>query len=114
MRVLITGGAGFLGSHLCDALLRRGDAVVCVDDLSMGRLENLRQARANPAFRFIQCDVTRGLGVPGPVGVVVHLAGPASPPDYLRRPLQTLAAGSRGTDPLAAVGGQPADRPVAD
>ncbi|MDG5805161.1 SDR family oxidoreductase [Streptomyces ossamyceticus] len=103
MRVLITGGAGFLGSHLCDALLRRGDAVVCVDDLSTGRLENLRQARQNPAFRFIQCDVTRGFDVPGPVDAVAHLASPASPPDYLRRPLQTLAAGSRGTEHALAL-----------
>ncbi|MFI5571327.1 UDP-glucuronic acid decarboxylase family protein [Streptomyces sp. NPDC051740] len=98
MRVVITGGAGFLGSHLCDALLRRGDSVVCVDDLSTGRLENLENARRSPAFWFVEADVTRGLGVPGPVDAVAHLASPASPPDYLRRPLQTLAAGSRGTE----------------
>ncbi|MEV5957075.1 UDP-glucuronic acid decarboxylase family protein [Streptomyces sp. NPDC051987] len=98
MRVVITGGAGFLGSHLCDLLLRRGDRVVCVDDLSTGRLENLRDAARHPAFRFVECDVTRGLDVPGPVDAVAHLASPASPPDYLRRPLQTLAAGSRGAE----------------
>ncbi|MFF7974925.1 NAD-dependent epimerase/dehydratase family protein [Streptomyces sp. NPDC007905] len=98
MRVVITGGAGFLGSHLCDLLLRRGDSVVCVDDLSTGRLENLEEARQNPAFRFIECDVTRALDVTGAVDAVAHLASPASPPDYLRRPLQTLAAGSRGAE----------------
>jgi dTDP-glucose 4,6-dehydratase len=103
MRVVITGGAGFLGSHLCDALLRRGDSVTCVDDLSTGRLENLEEARRSPAFGFIECDVTRGLDVPGPVDAVAHLASPASPPDYLRRPLQTLAAGSRGTEHALAL-----------
>ncbi|MBK3580971.1 SDR family oxidoreductase [Streptomyces sp. MBT65] len=103
MRVVITGGAGFLGSHLCDALLGRGDSVVCVDDLSTGRRENLEDAWHSPAFRFIEADVTLGLDVPGPVDAVAHLASPASPPDYLRRPLETLAAGSRGTEHALAL-----------
>lgn len=98
MRALITGGAGFLGSHLCDALLLRGDSVVCVDDLSTGRLANLRHIRDHPGVTFVECDVTRGIEVTGPVDAVAHLASPASPPDYLRRPLETLAAGSRGTE----------------
>ncbi len=98
MRVIVTGGAGFLGSHLCDALLERGDSVVCVDDLSTGRRDNLRHLADHPAFRFAEHDVTQGLYVPGPVDAVAHLASPASPPDYLQRPLQTLAAGSHGTE----------------
>ncbi|MDN0201117.1 UDP-glucuronic acid decarboxylase family protein [Streptomyces sp. S.PNR 29] len=98
MRVVITGGAGFLGSHLCDALVLRGDSVVCVDDLSTGRLANLRHLRDHPGLTFVECDVTRGVDVTGPVDAVAHLASPASPPDYLRRPLDTLAVGSRGTE----------------
>jgi len=101
MRVVITGGAGFLGSHLCEALLRRGDQVVCVDNLSTGRLVNLEHLRDRPGFRFVECDLTLGLAVPGSIDAVAHLASPASPPDYLRRPLETLAVGSRGTEHAA-------------
>jgi dTDP-glucose 4,6-dehydratase len=98
MRVLITGGAGFLGSHLCDALSARGDAVVCVDDLSTGRLENIEHLVDHPGFEFVEADVTRGLDISGHFDAVAHLASPASPPAYLRLPLQTLAVGSRGTE----------------
>ncbi|WP_405587415.1 UDP-glucuronic acid decarboxylase family protein [Streptomyces sp. NBC_01092] len=98
MRVAVTGGGGFLGSHLCEALLRRGDAVVCLDDLSTGRPENIANLRKYPAFEFIHADVSVTVDVPGPVDAVAHLASPASPPDYLRLPLQTLAVGSRGTE----------------
>ena len=98
MRVAVTGGGGFLGSHLCEALLRRGDAVVCLDDLSTGRPENIAGLRKYPAFEFIHTDVSVTADVPGPVDAVAHLASPASPPDYLRLPLQTLAVGSRGTE----------------
>ncbi|SEC63686.1 dTDP-glucose 4,6-dehydratase [Streptomyces sp. KS_5] len=98
MRVAVTGGGGFLGSHLCEALLRRGDAVVCLDDLSTGRAENIQSLRKYPAFEFIHTDVSVTADVPGPVDAVAHLASPASPPDYLRLPLQTLAVGSRGTE----------------
>ncbi len=98
MRIVITGGAGFLGSHLCDALVRRGDSVVCVDDLSTGNLGNIAELLGNRRFRFVRADVSAGLEVHGRVDAVAHLASPASPPDYLRRPLETLAAGSRGTE----------------
>ncbi|MFI9556339.1 UDP-glucuronic acid decarboxylase family protein [Nonomuraea endophytica] len=98
MRVVITGGAGFLGSHLADALLHRGDSVHCVDNLTTGRLANLDHLMGHPRFRFTEHDVTLGLPVAGPVEAVAHLASPASPPDYLLRPLETLAAGSRGTE----------------
>jgi len=98
MRIVVTGGAGFLGSHLCDALIGRGDSVVCLDNLSTGRLANLAQARGHPRLTFIECDVTLGIDVPGPVDAVAHLASPASPPDYMRLPLETLAVGSRGTE----------------
>jgi dTDP-glucose 4,6-dehydratase len=98
MRYLITGGAGFVGSHLCHALLERRAAVVCVDDLSTGRTENIAQLFDWPDFQFIHADVTTGIDIAGQVDVVAHLASPASPPDYQRRPLETLAAGSRGTE----------------
>ncbi|MEU0412073.1 UDP-glucuronic acid decarboxylase family protein [Streptomyces griseorubiginosus] len=98
MRVAVTGGSGFLGSHLCEALLRRGDAVVCLDNLSTGRSENIAHLREFPAFEFIHADVSVTADVPGAVDAVAHLASPASPPDYLRLPLQTLAVGSRGTE----------------
>jgi dTDP-glucose 4,6-dehydratase len=98
MRVVVTGGAGFLGSHLCSALVRRGDSVVCVDDLSTGNLANIAELLGNRRFRFIEADVSAALDVHGHVDIVTHLASPASPPDYLRRPLETLAVGSRGTE----------------
>ncbi|HEY2193155.1 MAG TPA: UDP-glucuronic acid decarboxylase family protein [Actinomycetospora sp.] len=97
-RVVVTGGAGFLGSHLCEALLRRGDEVVCVDDLSTGRRENLDGFFADPAFTFVQADVSEAFVIDGAVDAVAHLASPASPPDYHRLPLETLAVGSRGTE----------------
>ncbi len=98
MRILVTGGAGFLGSHLCDALVARGDAVVCVDDLSTGRTGNIARLQGETAFEFVEADITRDLDLPGPFAAVAHLASPASPPQYLRRPLQTLAVGSSGTE----------------
>ena len=98
MRYLITGEAGFIGSHLCDALVSRGDAAVCVDDLSTGRMANIAHLLEVPDFQFIRADVTEGIDLAGPLDAVAHLASAASPPDYLRRPLQTLAAGSSGTE----------------
>jgi dTDP-glucose 4,6-dehydratase len=98
MHVVVTGGGGFLGSHLCDALLCRGDHVLCVDDLSTGDPENTAHLAGHPGFTFVQADVTAALEVSGPVDAVAHLASPASPPDYHRRPLATLAVGSRGTE----------------
>ena len=105
MRILITGGAGFLGSHLCEALVARGDSVVCVDDLSSGRLENIGHLR-HENLEFIRADVSLGLDLPGPFDAVAHLASPASPPLYLRRPLETLAVGSAGTDHALRLAGR--------
>jgi len=96
--VLVTGGAGFLGSHLCDALIARGDEVVCVDNLSTGRAENVAHLAGRSGFGLLQADVTASFDARGPFGAVAHLASPASPPAYLERPLETLAVGSKGTE----------------
>ncbi len=96
-RTVVLGGAGFLGSHLCDHLLGRGDEVVCVDDFSTGRRANLAHLESHPAFTLIEADVSTVLPVDGPVSGVFNLASPASPSEYLARPLQTLAVGSEGT-----------------
>lgn len=98
MRVLVTGGAGFLGSHLCDELLAAGAVVQCVDNFSTGRIANIRHLIGAPGFEYLEADVTSGFDLPGRFDVVAHLASPASPPQYLRRPLETLAAGSTGTE----------------
>jgi len=98
MRAVISGAAGFLGSHLCDALVDRGDIAVCVDNFATGRRANVAHLLGNPAFEFVAGDVSEDLDIPGPIHVVAHLASPASPPDYLLRPLETLAVGSRGTE----------------
>jgi dTDP-glucose 4,6-dehydratase len=76
MRIVVTGGAGFLGSHLCDALIARGDSVVCVDDLSTGNLDNIADLVGHRRFRFVEADVSAALDVRGPVDVVAHLASP--------------------------------------
>ena len=96
-RVVVTGGAGFLGSHICDRLVARGDQVVCVDDFSTGRRSNIEALLPRPEFTLIEADVAVDLPVPGPVDAVMHLASAASPVDYLERPLETLAVGSEGT-----------------
>lgn len=101
-RVVVTGGAGFLGSYLCDRLIRRGDAVVCVDNLSTSTGENVAHLADHPSFELVVADVCRGIPVDGPVTAIAHLASPASPPEYLNRPLETLAVSSRGTE--AALG----------
>src|SRR4051795_5667977 len=93
---LVTGGAGFLGSHLCDELLRRGHRVVCVDNLETGSLNNIAHIRV-PEFVFLQSDIVAPYFVDEPVDFVYHLASPASPIDYLRLPLHTLKVGSYGT-----------------
>ncbi|MDL2076400.1 SDR family oxidoreductase [Streptomyces sp. GXMU-J15] len=98
MRVAVTGGGGFLGSHLCEALLQRGDSVVCLDNFSTGDPENIAHLLGCPSFEFQHADVCETVEVPGRVDAVAHLASPASPPDYLRQPLETLAVGSRGTE----------------
>jgi dTDP-glucose 4,6-dehydratase len=96
-RIVVTGGAGFVGSHLCDALLARGDEVVAVDNLSSGRLDNLDHLGGNAAFTFVQADVCDELPVSGRVDGVLHFASPASPPEYLAIPLETMDVGSLGT-----------------
>ncbi len=96
-RVAVLGGAGFLGSHLCDRLVARGDAVVCVDDFSTGRRANVAHLVGHPSFSLVEADVSRSLPVEGTLDAICHLASPASPPDYLARPLATLAVGSEGT-----------------
>jgi dTDP-glucose 4,6-dehydratase len=96
-RQVVLGGGGFIGSHLCDRLLDRGDQVVCVDDFSTGRRSNVAHLHGHPGFTLVEADVSVGLPVEGPVTGVFHLASPASPPDYLARPLETLAVGSEGT-----------------
>jgi dTDP-glucose 4,6-dehydratase len=93
---LVTGGAGFLGSHLCDTLLARGDQVICVDNLETGSLQNVEHLRGD-SFFFINHDLTQHLELDEPVDFVYHLASPASPIDYARLPLQTLKVGSYGT-----------------
>ena len=93
---LVTGGAGFLGSHLCDRLIEDGHRVICVDNLETGSLQNVEHLRGD-RFRFITHDITSHLSVDEPIDVVYHLASPASPIDYLRLPLQTLKVGSHGT-----------------
>lgn len=93
---VVTGGAGFLGSHLCDRLLADGHRVICVDNLDTGTLENIEHIR-NGQFEFVQHDLTRHIDVAGPIDYVFHLASPASPIDYLRLPLHTLKVGSYGT-----------------
>jgi dTDP-glucose 4,6-dehydratase len=93
---VVTGGAGFLGSHLCEALLGRGQRVICVDNLETGSLANIEHLRAD-AFEFVPHDLTQHLAIDETVDFVYHLASPASPIDYLRLPLQTLKVGSHGT-----------------
>ena len=96
-RIVVTGGAGFLGSHLVDALLDRGDEVVCIDNLLTGSTDNIEHVFGRQGFTFVEHDVSRYVWVPGPVDAVMHLASPASPVDYLEMPIQTLKVGSLGT-----------------
>ena len=97
MRAIITGGAGFLGSHLCDYLIERDWEVLCLDSLITGTEENVRHLESHPRFRIARQDVTRYIEVAGPVDYVLHFASPASPVDYLKLPIQTLKVGALGT-----------------
>jgi len=97
-RVVVLGAAGFLGSHLCDRLIQRGDAVVGVDDFSSGSPRNLSHLSAHPRFEFIEADITQELPVAGPVDAVLNFASLASPPRYFAQQLHTLRTGSHGTD----------------
>jgi dTDP-glucose 4,6-dehydratase len=94
---LVTGGAGFLGSNLCDHLLSRGHRVICVDNLDTGSLENIRHLKNGVAFRFEMLDITSHYEVDEPIDFVYHMASPASPIDYARLPLHTLKVGAYGT-----------------
>jgi len=97
LRAVITGGAGFLGSHLCDYLIEKGWEVLCLDNLVTGVQTNVGHLLSHPRFNFIQQDVTRFIEVSGPVDYVLHFASPASPVDYIKFPIQTLKVGSLGT-----------------
>ena len=97
MRAIVLGGAGFIGSHLVDRLLERGDEVVCVDNFVTGRRDHAERHRGEKRYRFVEHDVCRPIPVVGPAQVVFNLASPASPIDYARLPLETLAVGSQGT-----------------
>ena len=97
MRVVVTGGAGFLGSHVCELLLDRGDEVVALDNLCTSTGDNVAHLAGRDGFRFVRHDVSQYVHVPGRVDAVMHLASPASPVDYLGRPIATLKVGDPGT-----------------
>ncbi len=97
MRVLITGGAGFIGSHLCDRFLKDGHRVVAVDNLITGSLDNISRLAGNRHFEFVYHDVSNFIHISGQIDAVLHLASPASPIDYLKYPIQTLKVGALGT-----------------
>ena len=103
MRIVMTGGAGFLGRHFCGKLLSHGHEVLCLDNLLTGRRQNIEAFEQAPAFRFVPQDVTTPFEISGPVDAVVHMACPASPPDYLRFPIQTLEVGTIGTRNMLAL-----------
>jgi dTDP-glucose 4,6-dehydratase len=97
VRVLVTGGAGFLGSHLCDRLLAEGHEVIAMDNLLTGNLRNIAHLSGEPHFRFVNHNVTQFIAIDGPLDAVLHFASPASPIDYLLLPIQTLKVGALGT-----------------
>ncbi|MCS7177951.1 MAG: SDR family oxidoreductase [Anaerolineae bacterium] len=97
MRILITGGAGFIGSHLCDRLLADGHEVIAMDNLSTGSVENIAHLAGHERFHFIKHDVTHYIYIAGPLDAVLHLASLPSPVDYLNYPIQTLKVGALGT-----------------
>ena len=97
MRVLITGGAGFIGSHLCDLFLAEGCEVICMDNLLTGREENIAAHFGNPRFRFVRCDVTEYLEVDGDLDYILHFASPASPADFEKLGIRILKVGALGT-----------------
>jgi dTDP-glucose 4,6-dehydratase len=96
-RAVVTGGAGFLGSHLCEQLLAQGTQVECLDNFLTGTPANVSHLMSRAGFRLVRCDVSEFIHVPGPVDAVFHFASPASPVDYLRLPIHTMKVGSIGT-----------------
>lgn len=96
-RAVVTGGAGFLGSHLCDELVAAGCETVCVDNFCTGSVDNITHLLDHPRFEHVTADVSAGLDIAGPVDLVLHFASPASPPAYSRLPVETMLAGSAGT-----------------
>ncbi len=96
-RIVVTGGAGFLGSHLCDRLLERGNSVIAVDNLVSGAIGNIEHLFGRPGFTYVHHDVSTYIWIPGPVDAVLHLASPASPVDFEKIPIQILKVGSLGT-----------------
>jgi nucleoside-diphosphate-sugar epimerase len=99
-RILVTGGAGLIGSHLCERLVGGGDEVICADNFSTGSRENLTSLKVNPNFTFLEHDVSKPLAVTGPLGAIYHLASLASPPDFERKPVATALPNSIGTHHL--------------
>jgi len=97
MRILLTGGAGFIGSHLCDLLIKEGNSIVCMDNLITGKKKNIEHLLGNSDFEFIEHDVTNYINIKGKIDYVLHFASPASPVDYLKYPIKTLKVGSLGT-----------------
>lgn len=97
MRIVVTGGAGFVGSHLCDYLLEKGHSVICLDNLLTGTMENITHLLGNDEFTYVEHNVTEYISVEGGVDAVLHMASPASPVDYLKLPIPTLKVGSIGT-----------------
>ena len=97
MRIVVTGGAGFLGSHLCDFLINEGHSVICIDNLITGNTNNITHLMGNEKFKFIHHDVTEYIFIEGKLDAILHFASPASPIDYQELPIQTLKVGSLGT-----------------
>lgn len=97
MRILITGGAGFLGSHLCESLIGQGHAIVCMDNLVTGRVDNIAHLLGNERFSFVKYNVCDYLHIEGTLDAILHFASPASPQDYLELPIATLKVGALGT-----------------
>lgn len=102
-RTLVTGGAGFVGSHLCDRLLREGHEVICMDNLITGRLQNIEHLKDEPQFCFVHHNVTEYINIDGPLDYILHLASPASPKDFETLPIQILKVGSLGTHKVLGV-----------